>query len=27
VEDNKVIFQVQEYGWSKAMALELSTEY
>lgn len=24
VEDNKVIFQVQEYGWSKAMTLELS---
>jgi hypothetical protein len=23
VEDNKVIFQIQEYGWSKTMALEL----
>jgi Tfp pilus assembly protein PilP len=23
VEDNKVIFQIQEYGWSKKMALEL----
>jgi hypothetical protein len=27
VEDDKVIFQVQEYGWSKTIALELSTEY
>lgn len=24
VEDNKVIFQIQEYGWSKTIALELS---
>ncbi|MFQ6033186.1 MAG: hypothetical protein ACE5K2_09730, partial [Candidatus Zixiibacteriota bacterium] len=24
VEDDKVIFQIQEYGWSKTMALELS---
>jgi hypothetical protein len=27
VEDNKIIFQIQEYGWSKTMALELSNEY
>ena len=27
VEDNKVIFQIQEYGWSRTIALELSTEY
>jgi Tfp pilus assembly protein PilP len=27
VEDNKVIFQIEEYGWSKTIALELSTEY
>ena len=24
VEDNKVIFQIHEYGWSKTIALELS---
>jgi Tfp pilus assembly protein PilP len=27
VEDNKVIFQIEEYGWSRTIALELSTEY
>jgi hypothetical protein len=27
VEDNKIIFQIQEYGWSKTMTLELSNEY
>jgi len=27
VEDNKVIFQITEYGWSKAITLELSTEH
>jgi hypothetical protein len=27
VEDKKVVFQIQEYGWSKTIALELSTEY
>jgi len=27
VEDNKVIFQIEEYGWSRTIALELSTGY
>ena len=27
VEESKVIFQIQEYGWSKTIALEFSIEY